>query len=194
MALFLRLDDEHNHRELRMVGDARDAIIRRLKFHALAEFRAVSAKLRAQYHHRAIAVASALRRCPVGCLRQAVSLRSARLESTEAEVLAQRVVRDERMNRSSLPNNLLARGSERSGIFIVERHTRTGFQTAPPRKTTRIRHFLDCCVWVEGANSLVHRTATSHRDARLPRAMGQAEQGCDFRCRSASRWTSRVAG
>ncbi len=34
----LPLDDEHDHRELRMVGDARDAVVRRLKFNALTEF------------------------------------------------------------------------------------------------------------------------------------------------------------
>jgi hypothetical protein len=66
----------------------------------------------------------ALRRCPSGCLRQAASLRSARIESTKAGVLAQRVVGHERVKRSSLPDNLLARGGEnlgeRGGFFIVQ--------------------------------------------------------------------------
>ena len=53
-------------------------------------------------------------------------LRSARIESAKAGLLAQRVVRHERMERPPLPNNCLARGSEnlseRGGFFIVERH------------------------------------------------------------------------
>lgn len=100
--VFLRLDDEHDHRELRVVGDAGDAVVRRLKFNARAEFRAVCAQLGAEHFHRAIAFC---------------------LESAKTEILTQRVVGDECVERSPLPDNLLARGgenlSERGGFFIV---------------------------------------------------------------------------
>ena len=56
-------------------------------------------------------------------LHRAIALR---IESAKAEVLAQRIVGNERVERSPLPNNFLARGGEnlgeRGGFFIVERH------------------------------------------------------------------------
>ena len=105
MALVLRFNDEHDHRKLRVVGDARDAVGRALECERFTELRPIRAKFRTEHLHRAIAL---------------------RLESTQSEVVTQRVVGDERMERSPLPNNLLACGGEhfskRSGFFIVERH------------------------------------------------------------------------
>ena len=91
-----------------------------------------SAKLRAQHLHRAIAL---------------------RLESAKAEVLAQRVVRDEGVKRSPLPNNLLARGGEnlgeRSGFFIVERHAFARVSKGSGRLNTliNIKHRLNCVAY-----------------------------------------------
>jgi hypothetical protein len=111
--------------------------------HRFAELWTIRAKLRAQHLHRAIgrcrrlahpptslfpSSSPALRRCPpalpfglpaAGCLAPLGCI-----EYTEAKVLAQRVVGHERVERSPLPNNLLARGGEnlgeRGGFFIVQ--------------------------------------------------------------------------
>ena len=105
MASVHGFSDEHDHRELRMIGDARDAVGRALKLHRFAEPRAVSAERRAQQLHRAIAL---------------------RRKTAEAEILAQRVVRDERVERPPLPDDRFARGGEnfgeRGSFFFVERH------------------------------------------------------------------------
>ena len=87
--LVLRLDDEHDHRELRMVGDARDAVSRALERQRFTELWPIRAKLRAQHLHRAITLC---------------------IESAKTEVLAQRIVGHERVERSSFPDNLLACG------------------------------------------------------------------------------------
>src|SRR5947209_8310883 len=70
------LDDEHDHRELRVIGDARDAVSDALKRQRFTELGPIRAKLRAQHLHRAIAL---------------------RLESAKAKFLAQRVVGNERV-------------------------------------------------------------------------------------------------
>src|SRR4051812_30999168 len=105
MALVLRFDDEHDHRELRVVGDASDAVSRALELDPFAELWPVRAQLRAQHLHRAITLC---------------------LETAETKILAQRIIGDERVKGSPLPNDLLASGGEnlgkRSGFFIVERH------------------------------------------------------------------------
>jgi hypothetical protein len=94
----------------------RVAVGRVLERHPFTELRSIRAKLRAQHLHRAIAL---------------------RGESAQAEVLAQRVIGNERVERSPLPNNLLARGgenlSERGGFFIVERHAHT--EMSKPRSS-----------------------------------------------------------
>lgn len=80
----------------------RDAVGHALKRQRFTELGSIGAKLRTQQLHRAVAL---------------------RLESAEAEILTQRVIGDERVERSPFPNNLLARGGEnlgqRSSFFIV---------------------------------------------------------------------------
>ena len=112
--------DEHDHRKLRMIGDARDAPGLAVELDGIAEPRPFVRECAARDFDRAVAL---------------------RLEAAEREGLVEGIVGHERLERPAFPADGLSAGSydfsEGGELFIVKRHAPMALSKQPASVQTK---------------------------------------------------------